>query len=93
MTILLVPGRHGSRRTPTRGFPFSGCATKIPRAKSLKSPRNPRSAPPAEATDAEMEAFRASQAEFVERMEPAVEAAFNLKYPRVSFTEVSAKKP
>ncbi len=40
-----------------------------------------------------MEAFRASQAEFVERMEPAVEAAFNLKYPRVSFTEVSANKP
>ena len=43
--------------------------------------------PPPDANDAEMEAFRARQAEFVERMEPAVEAAFNLKYPRVGFPQ------
>ncbi len=49
--------------------------------------------PPPDATAEQMEAFTAKQADFVDRMNPLVETAFNIKYPRVRFREVSANFP
>ena len=49
--------------------------------------------PPPDADEGQLEAFRARQADFVERLHPVVEAAFNLKYPQVGFPGVSRRVP
>ncbi len=36
-----------------------------------------------------MQTFTAQQADFVERLQPQVETAFNARYPRVRFLEFS----
>ncbi len=49
--------------------------------------------PPPAATEEQMQAFTAKQAEFVDRFNPLVETAFVIKYPRVSFLTDSVHFP
>lgn len=43
--LLIIFRRHGLKKTPTRAFPSSAFATRTRRAKSTRSPRNPRCVP------------------------------------------------